>query len=337
MPFAAWKTLTFVAALRCDRMTAPMMLKEGINGEVFLAYVEQCLVPALNCGDFAVMGNVPWHKIEGVQDVIKIVGASLRYLPPYFSDLNPIEKVYGAFKTFPCATALSAAKTPWFVALGSSCDDCPPRLAPISSPTPDMQHDRNPFILAQYHLGQTTVSRLAELLEAPGVTISKRQIVRILTQGKDSFIAEARAVLRAGLGHGGWIPVDDTGARHKGRNGYCTQVGNDHFGFSPPRLQEPARLHASKARLLRVLDHPDVPLHNNGSERDIRCQVARRKISGTTRSDKGRDCRDAFRGLMKTCRKLGISFRDYPGARLGAAPAGTVPNLADVVISHSTA
>ena len=79
-----------------------------------------------------------------------------------------------------------------------------------------------------------------------------------------------------------------------------------------------ARLHANKAELLRVLDHPDVPLHNNGSERDIRCQVTRRKISGTTRSDNGRDCRDAFHGLMKTCQKLGIPFWDYFGARLGA-------------------
>ena len=98
-----------------------------------------------------------------------------------------------------------------------------------------------------------------------------------------------------------------------------------------------ARLHANKAELLRVLDHPDVPLHNNGSERDIRCQVTRRKISGTTRSDNGRDCRDAFHGLMKTCQKLGIPFWDYLGARLGATAADTVPNLADLVISHSTA
>lgn len=75
------------------------------------------------------------------------------------------------------------------------------------------------FILVQYHQGQTTVPRLVELLRTIGVDISKRQVVRILTQANDAFIAEAREVLRAGLSHAGWISVDDTGARHRGRNG----------------------------------------------------------------------------------------------------------------------
>ena len=82
---------------------------------------------------------------------------------------------------------------------------------------------------------------------------------------------------------------------------------------------------------------PSQGTHNNGSERDIRCQVTRRKISGTTRSDNGRDCREAFHGLMRTCQKLGIPFWDYLGARLGATAAATVPNPADLVISHSIA
>src|SRR3954452_13830313 len=67
------------------------------------------------------------------------------------------------------------------------------------------------------------------------------------------------------------------------------------------------RLHANKADLLRVLDRPEIPLHTNGSENDIRAQVTRRKVSGGTRSDTGRDCRDAFLGLAKTCAKLGLS------------------------------
>ncbi len=92
------------------------------------------------------------------------------------------------------------------------------------------------------------------------------------------------------------------------------------------------RLHANKAELLRVLDHPDIPLHTNGSENDIRCQATRRKISGTTRSDLGRDCRDAFLGLMKTCRKLGISFWDYLGDRLGVNTS-PVSRLAVLVAS----
>jgi hypothetical protein len=87
------------------------------------------------------------------------------------------------------------------------------------------------FILAQYHQGQTTVPRLVELLQTLGVDISKRQVVRILTDANDAFIAEARDVLRAGLSHGDWISVDDTGARHRGKNGFCTQIGNDAFTF----------------------------------------------------------------------------------------------------------
>ena len=77
------------------------------------------------------------------------------------------------------------------------------------------------------------------------------------------------------------------------------------------------RLHGNKPELLMVFDRPEIPLHTNSSERDIRCQVTKRKISGGTRSDAGRDCRDAFLGLMHTCTKLGIAFWDYLGDRLG--------------------
>jgi hypothetical protein len=85
------------------------------------------------------------------------------------------------------------------------------------------------FVLAQYHQGQTTVSRLVTLLQALGIDISKREVVRLLTAGQDGFRDEARDVLRAGLASGAWITVDDTGARHKARNGFCTQIGNAHF------------------------------------------------------------------------------------------------------------
>jgi hypothetical protein len=76
------------------------------------------------------------------------------------------------------------------------------------------------------------------------------------------------------------------------------------------------RLHANKTELLMVLERPEIPLHTNATENDIRCQVTRRKVSGGTRSDVGRHCRDAFLGLVKTCAKLGIAFWDYLGARL---------------------
>ena len=76
-----------------------------------------------------------------------------------------------------------------------------------------------------------------------------------------------------------------------------------------------ARLHANKVELLMVLVRPEIPLHTNGSENDIRCQVTRRKVSAGTRSDIGRDCRDAFLSLAKTCDKLGIALWDYLGSR----------------------
>ncbi len=91
------------------------------------------------------------------------------------------------------------------------------------------------------------------------------------------------------------------------------------------------RLHANKSELLMVLDRPEVPLHTNGSENDIRCQVTKKKVSGGTRSDIGRDCRDAFLGLAKTCAKLGISFWDYLGDRLGVTGCQLVPLLPALV------
>jgi len=369
------------------------------------------------------------------------------------------------------------------------------------------------FVLMQYHQGQVTVPRLMAMLQAIGVDISKRQVMRLLIADQDGFLAEARDVLRTGLETASWITVDDTGARHKGANGVCTQIGNDHFAWfgttgSKSRLnfldllragytdyvvndaalaymrehalagptiarlaQHPdkqfadpagwqahlerlgitaltvtpdpvqiategalwgsihaheflhdtvivsddagqfavgqhalcwvhaerlvhkldtftehqriaqkrvrsliwrfyadlkayrinptscrrrqlrarfdrifcrrtgfvtldrllARLHANKAELLAVLDRPNIPLHTNGSERDIRCHVTKRKVSGGTRSDVGRDCRDAFLGLAKTCAKLGIAFWDYLGSRLGVSSQPTVLPLPDLI------
>ena len=369
------------------------------------------------------------------------------------------------------------------------------------------------FVLAQYHQAQVTVPRLLALLRGFGVIISKRQIVRLLIAGQEAFLDEARDVLRAGLSSAKWITVDDTGARHKAANGFCTQIGNAHFawfgttgsknrgnfldllraghadyvinaealaymrqralsgpviarlaehpnqvfadqtawtahldwlgilalrvnpdpvmvategalwgsikahGFLPdtvivsddagqfnvgqhglcwvhaerlvhkldtftdeqreaqtcirgliwslyrdlkayrrnPSRQRKAalrarfdrifarktgfvtldrlltRLHANKRELLMVLDRPEVPLHTNGSENDIRCQVTKRKVSGGTRSDMGRDCRDAFLGLNKTCAKLGIAFWDYLGSRLAVPSQPEVPYLPAIV------
>jgi transposase IS66 family protein len=357
------------------------------------------------------------------------------------------------------------------------------------------------FVLMHYHQGQSTLPRLLVLLRSVGVSISKRQLVRLLNENHDGFVAEARDVLRAGLEISPWVTVDDTGARHAGKNGFCTQIGNEWFTWfrtrsSKSRLNfldllragytdyvlndaaydymrnqglpaatiarlkaepetrfsdkaawqahlnrlginalkvtpEPvrvategalwgsvqaheflcdavvlsddagqfnvgrhalcwvhaerlvhkldafndhnraaqtrvrgliwdfyadlrayqlkpgkrrasalrarfdriflrptgfatldrllARLHANKAELLMVLERPEIPLHTNGSENDIRCYVTRRKVSAGTRSDIGRDCRDAFLSLIKTCDKLGIALWDYLGSQFKIA------------------
>jgi transposase IS66 family protein len=374
------------------------------------------------------------------------------------------------------------------------------------------------FVLSQYHQGQVTIPRLTAQLTGLGIAISKRQIVRLLSSKQDAFLKENIEVLRAGLSSASWLTVDDTGARHKAQNGFCTHIGNDRFAFfattgSKSRLnflellragrdgyvineaalaymhehklpqatialfegeeqrfadrkafmahlqklgltslkvqpdpvqiateaalwgnvteqgfldgavivsdgagqfriaehalcwvhaerlihkldtfceahvqakkrirtriwrlynalkvyrQTPkprratelkrrfeaifsaetgfatldrllARLRAHKDELLMVLKRPDIPLNTNGSENDIRCQVTRRKISAGTRSDAGRDARDAFLGLMKTCAKQAISFWDYLGNRLGVLEAKAVPRLAELLSKHAAA
>ncbi|EQD45758.1 hypothetical protein B2A_09160 [mine drainage metagenome] len=276
------------------------------------------------------------------------------------------------------------------------------------------------FVLMQYHQGQSTLPRIAAFLRSVGVAVSKRQLQRLLTGQQETFVAEAQNVLRAGLETSPYVSVDDTGARHAGKNGYCTQIGNDLFAWfgtrtfksrlnflellragqfnvghhalcwvhaerlmhkldtftdahraaqaqvrgliwdfysdlKDYRLKPGARraaalrkrfdriflrrtgfvtldrllkrLHANKAELLTVLDRPATPLHTNGSESDIRCYVTRRKLSAGTRSDIGRDCRDAFLGLAKTCAKLGIEVWDYLGSRLKVAGSVVVQPL----------
>jgi hypothetical protein len=91
------------------------------------------------------------------------------------------------------------------------------------------------------------------------------------------------------------------------------------------------RLHANKAELLMVLERPEIPLHTNGSENDIRCQVTRRKVSAGTRSDAGRDCRDTFLGLAKTCAKHGVAFRSYLGSRLSVPGQPLIPPLPQLI------
>ena len=98
VPHGHWKTTTFTAGLRLSGMTAPMVLDGAMNGTAFLAYVEQVLVPTLSPGDIVVMDNLPAHKNSGVRTAIEAAGASLRHLPPYSPDFNPIEQAFSKLK-----------------------------------------------------------------------------------------------------------------------------------------------------------------------------------------------------------------------------------------------
>jgi Transposase IS66 family len=370
------------------------------------------------------------------------------------------------------------------------------------------------YILMQHIQGQVTVERLRVQLIALGIRIAKGQIIALLSAHKDAFHAEKDAILEAGLATARWVTVDDTGARHAGRNEHTTHIGDDRFAWfatrpSKSRLNfldllraghpdyvlnaaavaymlehgvpetsitmllgherqsfadetawrahlasfgfgaghrrlmteaalvgaivarglltetvivsddagqfnifthalcwvhaerhlrrlvcvtaeqqrlvdlqrqlvwwfyadlklykdEPtparraalrarfdrifgrvtgfaaldeavARLRANKAELLLVLDRPEIPLHSNGSERDIRCVVTKRKISGETRSAAGKQARDTFLSLLKTCTKLAVSFWAYLGARLKIPEADPVPWLPDLVRQQAPA
>jgi transposase len=97
-PFGHWNTTTFVAALRHDRIVAPMVLNGAMNGRAFKAWVEQSLAPTLAAGDLVVADNLGSHKVAGVREAIEARGASLLFLPPYSPDLNPIEQVFAKLK-----------------------------------------------------------------------------------------------------------------------------------------------------------------------------------------------------------------------------------------------
>ncbi len=97
-PHGQWRTQTFLAGLRCDRIEAPCVIDGPINGQSFRAYVEQFLVPTLRPGDVVIMDNLGSHKGKAVRKAIRAVGARLLFLPPYSPDLNPIEQVFAKLK-----------------------------------------------------------------------------------------------------------------------------------------------------------------------------------------------------------------------------------------------
>lgn len=98
VPWGHWKTTTFVAGLRLEGLSAPMLLDGAMNGAAFKAYVEQVLAPSLAPRDIVVMDNLPSHKVDGVRQAIKAAGAFLLYLPSYSPDFNPIEQLFAKLK-----------------------------------------------------------------------------------------------------------------------------------------------------------------------------------------------------------------------------------------------
>ena len=113
VPQGRWRTLTFLAALRCDRIDAPCVIDGPINGDSFLAYVEQLLLPALKPGDIVIIDNLGSHKGKAVRRLIRSAGAKLFFLPPYSPDLNPIEQVFAKLKTLLRKAARRTVEATW--------------------------------------------------------------------------------------------------------------------------------------------------------------------------------------------------------------------------------
>jgi transposase len=113
VPHGHWKTLTLVAALRIDGISAPYVIDGAMDGPAFLAYVEQVLAPTLQQGDIVFMDNLRTHKVNGVEAAIEAVGATLRYLPAYSPDLNPIEQAFSKLKAALRKGAARTVETLW--------------------------------------------------------------------------------------------------------------------------------------------------------------------------------------------------------------------------------
>jgi transposase len=113
VPYGHWKTMTFIAALRSNRIDAPCVLDGPVNAVNFLAWVEQSLVPTLVRGDIVVMDNLSSHKAQPVRTAIRAVGAKLFFLPPYSPDLNPIEQAISKLKTLLRKAAERTVTTTW--------------------------------------------------------------------------------------------------------------------------------------------------------------------------------------------------------------------------------
>jgi transposase len=113
VPHGRWMTLTFMAALRVDRIIAPFVIDRATNGRNFLAYIQQVLVPTLQPGDIVIMDNLRCHKGQAVRQAIRAAGAKLFFLPPYSPDLNPIEQVFAKLKALLRKAAERTVEATW--------------------------------------------------------------------------------------------------------------------------------------------------------------------------------------------------------------------------------
>ena len=125
VPFGHWKTLTFIAALRCDRIEAPCVFDGPINGKMFRRDVTDVLLPTLVPGDIVVLDNLGSHKGEAVKQAVREAGARLVFLPPYSPDLNPIEQVFAKLKHLMRDAAERTVEATWR-RVGTLLDAFPP-------------------------------------------------------------------------------------------------------------------------------------------------------------------------------------------------------------------
>ena len=142
-----WKTVTFIAALRNNRVTAPFVLEGAMNGETFKAYVEQFLAPTLKQDDIVFMDNASVHMVEGVEEAIEARGAILFYLPAYSPDLNPIEQLFAKLKSMLRKIAAYSLKQEEYT-VGSLC-------AAIASSLTEITRSECAAYLANSEYGQS--------------------------------------------------------------------------------------------------------------------------------------------------------------------------------------
>ncbi len=126
VPHGHWESTTFIAGLRHDDVTAPLVVDGPMNGALFLQYIRECLCPTLKAGDVVIADNLSSHKVMGVKEAIEAVGATILYLPPYSPDLNPIEQLFSKLKALLRKAATRTVEGLW-TEIGTVLDTLTPQ------------------------------------------------------------------------------------------------------------------------------------------------------------------------------------------------------------------